>query len=203
MTDASLDAAPYPLGRVLSAEEAGLYRDAAGALALAAETVRRRRAEAEREIAAERDRVLAETRARAEADAARLLADTAAAAQRALAALPPELAGAIADGVAKIVGGLDLADAVARAAHRALSDLAERNGVAVRVSPAAAEAVRAKLAAWGDGARVVPDADLPPDGCVLETRAGFVRAGLQEQLDALAAALRDAARGQDGDRDGG
>ena len=186
---------PYPLGTLLRAEEAGLYRDAAGALATARETAQRLLAEAKREIAAERDRVLAAVRAEADAAAASMLADTAAATQRALAALPIELAAAVADGVARVIGSLDLADAVARAASCALDELTERNNVVVRVPPTAVAAVRAQLAPWEPGVRVVADLALPADGCVLETRAGFVRAGLREQLDILAEALRNAAAG--------
>jgi len=63
----------------------------------------------------------------------------------------------------------------------------------VRVPPTAVAAVRTQLAPWGQGVRVVADPALPLDGCVLETRAGFVRAGLQEQLGILAASLRRAA----------
>jgi len=189
----ALAAAPHPLGKILRAEEAGLYQDAAGALAAAREAAECMLAEARRVIAEERGQVLAKVRAEAEAEAGRMLATTAAAAQQALAALPAELAEAIADGVARVVGSLDLADAVAHAARCALDELTERNGLVVRVPPTAVAAVRTQLAPWGQGVRVVADLALPPDGCVLETRAGFVRAGLQEQLGILAASLRRAA----------
>ena len=173
-----------PLGRILRARDVGLYQDAAEALALARAEAAQLRADAEGAIAMERDVVLASARAEADAAVTRALTDVAIAAQQTLAAMPLELAGAIADGVARVVGGLDLAEAVARTASRALAELVERHGVVVRVAPLSLGTVQARLKGWSGSLRVV-----------VETRAGFVRAGLQEQLDTLAAALRDAAGG--------
>ncbi len=187
---------PRPLGRVLRAAEAGLYADAAGALAFAdAEAAKRREATAA-DLAAWRAQAAATAQAEAAARAADLLARTEAEIQRSLHRLLPEVAEAIAMGVAKVIAGLDVAEAVAAAAQRALGDIAERHAVTVRVAATAANATRARLAPLGAGVRVVADPDLASDDCVLETSAGFIRAGLGPQIAAVQAALLEAA--QDG-----
>lgn len=185
-------AAPRPLGRVLRGDEVALYRDAAGALAAAQLAAAQHRAEAAETAEQERTRIMAEADAQARAEAARLLADTALATQRALAGLRLEIAEAIAEGVAKVVGGLDLADAIARSAQRALAGLVELHGITIRISPETLNSVRARLPDNG-GLRVVPDETLAADACIIETRAGFIRAGLSEQLAVLRQALREAA----------
>lgn len=183
-----------PLGRVIGAAEAGLYRDATAALADA-----RAAAAAQHEAGA---RTLAEecriAREAAEQEgrqaAARLLAQTAARVQGELTRLPREIAEMVSVAVARVVGSLDLSDAVARAAQRAVEDLRERQGIVVRVAPACVAVVRDRLAGVDAAIRVEEDAALEPDDCVVETRAGYVRAGLAQQLATLRVALVQAAR---------
>jgi flagellar biosynthesis/type III secretory pathway protein FliH len=88
---------------------------------------------------------------------------------------------------------MDVAEAVARAAREAIDELVERNGIVVRVHPAQVALVRERLAGWGEAARVVSDDTLPRDGCVIETQAGFIRAGLGEQVEIMRRALAEAA----------
>jgi type III secretion protein L len=195
MTGTLAQAGIAPLGRILRAKEAGLYCDAATALQAARVVAEEMRAAAALEIEAARAERMAAADREARQEAARILAETSAAAQRMLAALPRAIAEAIAEGIAKVIGGIDLAEAVARAAHRALGDLVERNAVVVHVHPAAQAGTRARLASWGDGVRVVGDPGLAPDACVIETPAGTVRAGLEEQVATLRAALIAAAGG--------
>lgn len=182
-----------PLGRIVRAEALGLYRDAEGALAAA-------HAEAagivQRAVdAAERARVtrLAEADREARAETAQMLTETAARTQRVIAGLNEEIAGAIADATAKIIGDFGLADAVAAAARRAIADLVDRNAITVRVARAQVDRVRAALAAFGQAAMIVGDEGVPDDACIIETRAGFVRAGLSEQLALLRQALQQEA----------
>ena len=193
MSHALTDAGIAPLGRIVRAEDLGLYRDAAGALRTAAAAAAELRATVTSEVETIRTARLAESDKEIQQRAARILAETAAAAQRSLAALPREIAEAIAEGVAKVIGGVDLAEAVARAAQRALAELAERHAIVVHVNPAAQACTRAKLADRGQGTLVVADPVLAPDACIIETPAGSVRAGLQEQIATLRAALQAAA----------
>jgi type III secretion protein L len=189
MTGALLDAPIAPLGRILRATEVGLYCDAATALSAAKADAAEIRAAAQRDAAA----ALTERRAEAERqlrrDTVRILADTATAAQRSLAALPREITEAIAEAVAKVIGGIDLAEAVARAAQRAIAELVERHAVVVHVNPVAQARTHARLTLLDPPVRVVADAGLAPDACLIETPAGSIRAGLQEQIAVLRAAL--------------
>jgi type III secretion protein L len=195
MTEALTDTGIAPLGRIVRAKEAGLYCDAESALLAARAAAEEIRTAAALQIELSRTEAMAEADHEARQETARIVAETAAAAQRTLAALPLQIAEAIAEGVAKVIGGIDLAEAVARAAQRALAELVEQHAVVVHVNPTAQGGTRARLAAWGSGARVVGDAALAPDACVIETPAGFVRAGLAEQVATLRAALVAGAAG--------
>lgn len=182
---------PRPLGRVLSAAEANLYADAAGALARASAEAARITATARAASAQERDRIRAEAEAEGRANASRLLAETEAACRATLRRLQAEIAAAIGDGVARIIGPAD-PRAVAAAAAVALAELHERHGVVLRVAPAAVSTVAAKLGPR-DGIMIVPDAVLPADACRIETQAGVVQADLGWQLATLRVALVEAA----------
>ncbi len=186
-------APPRPLGRILRAEEAGLYRDAAAAYDAAQQHGEQLRQQIMADVAAECAGQRAAARQEASREAAQVLAEAAAASQKMVADMHRDIAEAIAEGVAKVIGGVDLAEAVARAARRAIAELTDRNSLIVRVNPMAAPRTRGLLTAHGDGIRIVADETLQPDECTIETRTGFVRAGLSEQLAALREALRDEA----------
>lgn len=193
MTASVTEAGIAPLGHILRADQVGLYRDADAALRAAVTAAAEQCAAAGQEIAATRAARLAEAEQDMQRETTRILAETALAAQRYLAGLPRQIAEAIAEGVAKVIGGIDLAEAVARAAQRAVAELAEHNAVVLRVSPQAQERTRARLADPGKAVRVVADPALAPDACIVETPAGFVRAGLNAQIATLRAALQAAA----------
>ena len=180
-----------PLGRVLRAAEAGLYADAAGALATARSEAARMVADAAAGIEANRLGARAESAALAEGERARLLADAALSTSRELAGLRAALAEAVADGVARILGARPAAEVAAAVAAYAVESLEDRTGITVRVPPGQADAVREAV---GDPAvRVLADATLGDDECVIETAAGFVRAGAAAQVARLREALRAAA----------
>ena len=187
-------AAIVPLRRILSAEEAGLYRSAAEALRAAELTATTMHQTAARQAEVAYAQRLAEADRETQSVRARILAETAAAVQRMLAALPREIAEAIAEGIAKVVSGLDLAEAVARAAQRAVAELTERHAAIVHVHSASVAITRTRL---GGGMRVVGDDGLEPDACVIETPSGTVRAGLREQLASLRAAMIGALEAND------
>jgi len=178
-----------PLGRILKAEEVRLYRDAATALRNAEAEAGALRDAAMREAERARTDLLATAHQETERERTRILAASAAEARRSLALLPTEIATAIAEAVAKVIGGVDLAEAVARGAQKAFAELSERHSVVVRVNPLAEARTRAALASDNTLVRVLADQALAPDDCILETPAGFVRAGLSAQIEALRAAL--------------
>ena len=180
-----------PLGRVLRAAEAGLYADAEEALAVARAEAAQLLADAAVEIRAERVRAHAEAIAAAEGEKARLLADAALRVSRDLAGLRATLAEAIADGVARILGARPAADVAAAAAAHAVQSLQDRTGITIRVPPGQADAVRDAVS--DPAVQVLIDATLGEDECVIETAAGFVRAGVVAQLVRLREALRVAA----------
>jgi len=180
-----------PLGRVIGAAEAELYASAAEALVLAEAEATRITTAAIAAAGEESARVRAEAEAEGRAAAARLLTGTETACRATLRRLHAEIAAAIADGVARVIGPAD-PQAVANAAAVALAELHERHGIVLRVAPAAVAAVAAKLGPT-EGVLIVPDPVLPPDACRIETQAGVVQADLTAQLATLRTALTEAA----------
>lgn len=178
-----------PLGRVVRAAEWGLYADAEAALAQARQDADALRETAAAESRAESERLRAATLQDAQAEATRLLAEAAIGIQAQLAVVRTDVAAAIALGVARVIGELDMADAVARAAVHAINGLHDRNGIVLRVAPDLVARLRERL----PSVEVIADTTLQPDDCVVQTQAGFVRAGLQAQVAILQAALTDAA----------
>ena len=182
-----------PLGRILRAAEAGLYNDAAGALAAARAEADALLAQARDEAAAEREHILHDAAETARNEVTRHLAEAAAQTARALDALAPALADAIADGVARILGERPAAELTAAATAACVSRLQDRAGVTVRVPPAHVTETRDALQGLGGPAvQVQADAALGDDECVVETQAGFVRAGAAAQLARLRDALQAA-----------
>jgi len=189
MTPALAEPKAAPLGLILKADEVRLYRDAATALRTAQAEANRLRSAAMHDAERARADLLLAARQETERERTRILVTTAAEARRCLALLPTEIATAIAEGVAKVISGVDLAEAVARAAQKALAELTERHSVVIRVSPLAEARTRASLAHHNALVRVLADQGLGPDDCIVETPAGFVRAGLSAQIETLRAAL--------------
>lgn len=152
----------------------------------------------------ERGRVLAEAEERGlrsgVARAGALLARAAAERDRALAAVEPE-AVALAIEIARKVLGRELSDAGSRAvvdlAARAVAEARRRRVVALRVSPADADAIRgsgARLAGLVDEGvlSIREDAALARGEVVVETEAGRIDARMETQLALLASALEEA-----------
>jgi type III secretion protein L len=179
-----------PLGRILRAQDVRLYQDAASALRIAQDDAEALRSAALRDAEVIRADCLAKAREEQNRQSIHVLATAEAEARRCLSALPAEIAIAIAEGVAKVIGSLDLSEAVARAAQKAMTELTDRHTITVRVNPLAEDHTRAAL--QGEPARVIADPALDPDACILETQTGFVRAGLNEQIAALRHALLEA-----------
>jgi type III secretion protein L len=185
--------APRPFGRIVPAAEAGLWRSAGEAMEAARREAAASRVHAAETLAAERAALEQTLAADMDRQTAQALAEAAAGAQVALQTLRADIAATITAALRKILGQIDLAEAVSTAATEALAELSARHGVTLHVHPVCATRVRQAVAPWGDGARVVGDETLPHDACTLETEAGIVRAGLSDQLSAVSAALAQAA----------
>jgi type III secretion protein L len=171
-----------PLGRVIPAAELAIRIEADQVLDAA-------RAEAAAIRAAARKEGVEQGRSEGAAAMTRLLAETAARMRAEAAALEPALAEAIADGVARVIGGLPVAERVAAAAAIAVSELSARSRITLRVHPAAADRVRAEVAPMVETLVLLADATLAEDDCIVESTAGSIAAGIAPQLAALRAAL--------------
>lgn len=198
--------------RLLAANVAAAGRRIPAAVHAADRRVREMVAAAEEEARAirqgaeaERRRVLAEAaeRGRTEgmARVGALLADAAAERDRAIAAAEPEIV-ALAIEIARKVLARELSEGGARAAvdlaARAVAGARRRRLVALRVSPADADAVRqcgARLAALVEEGTlsIREDPALAPGDVVVETEAGRIDARVETQLALLAAAIEEAA----------
>lgn len=192
MTGSTGHLAIRPLGRVLTATEAGLYHDAAAARdAALRESERIKHAIHERaasELKVARQALLRE----ASEAAVRAEAQFAAGTTRSLAELEQAIAAAIAAGVERIVGSLGLDEAITRAARIAVRGLQDRVGLTIRVASDRVQAVTEGFSPLPEGLSIVGDAALDAADCLIETRGGFVRAGLGDQLEVLRQAFAGA-----------
>lgn len=181
-----------PLGRIIPAHEAGLYADAAAARVNARNAASRVIRAARHEAAAIREAARLDGEQEGRGALATTLLEAPIAVQAVLDALEGEIADAIAAGVEAIIGSFDVGEGVARAAKQAVAELRDRHGVTLYVAPSVRDAVARGLHDYAD-IRIEINSTLVDDACEIHTRAGHVRAGLTQQLDALRSALRKAA----------
>lgn len=120
-------------------------------------------------------------------------------AARTLDALRETMARIVVKAVRQMVGPVDPRTLLEQSLRRVESLVREESLLVMRVPPAQCEAAAAALArAWPERAmahkvRIAPDESLRDDQCVIETPSGAIDAGLDAQLDALAAAIRQRA----------
>jgi flagellar biosynthesis/type III secretory pathway protein FliH len=182
--------------RVVPAALADAHEQAARLLAGAEEQAERRRAEADRALDAERDRVLADARARGEAEAAALLVAAQAERTERLDEVEQELPRLIRE-IARRVLGRELAQspaAVVDVVLEALRPLRHRRQITLRLAPGdlpALEAAEPRLQQLVGAARLelIADTSVEPGGCVVQTEVGRVDARLSTQLERLVAAV--------------
>jgi flagellar biosynthesis/type III secretory pathway protein FliH len=102
--------------------------------------------------------------------------------------------------VARIAPKLDIGQLLPALVHAAVAEVQAEQVLQVRVAPSAAEAVEADLARLRSdnpqiaAFQIVADDALAARGCVLQSESGRVEAGFDEQLAAIAEALRRTAR---------
>jgi type III secretion protein L len=117
-----------------------------------------------------------------------------------LKSMQPALAELVVDAVMLLAKGLDREALMARAMELLQNSLRGASWARLRVHPDATQAAEAALndlsrnSGLGKLARVVADASLPEDGCVLESDLGKVDASLSTQLQAIQGAAAEAAR---------
>ena len=132
-----------------------------------------------------------EGRRAGEADAAALLAETSAKVDHYLASVESQLAELSLAIVEQVLGRLDDAETVARAAKQALASFRREKYLKVRVSPNVHDDVQRALSSWPepDGAgpvlSVEADPRLGPRQCTVATEFAVVDASLDAQLTVI------------------
>jgi len=142
-----------------------------------------------------------EGRAAGEAEAAALLAETCAKVDQYLASVESQVAELSLAIVEQVLGRLDDAEIVARAAKQALASFRREKYLKVRVSPSVHDDVQRALATWPepDGAgpvlSVEADPRLGPRQCTVATEFAVVDASIDAQLTVIRRVLTTSERG--------
>jgi type III secretion protein L len=182
-----------PPGPVIPAAEAGLWTDAAAALAGADAYAERTRRWARAAYVQARERGLAEGRAEGGAQAARLVASAQAQVSQLLRAVEGRLPDLVADLVGSVLGSFDPGEILPHAVREAVRQLDGAGEVRVRVAPDLAEPLRLALEGeTGPRIRVEADPGLEGGACVLWSEVGNVELTIAAQLKALRDGLRTA-----------
>jgi type III secretion protein L len=132
-------------------------------------------------------------------EAARLVSETALKVDRHLTSLEREIGALALNVVRRVLGELDAGELIARAAAQAVGEFRREKWLKVTVHPAAAERVRAVLAALpqdgGPTVTVESDPALDECACIVASDFAVVDASLEAQLQAFAAAFAADQRG--------
>jgi type III secretion protein L len=141
----------------------------------------------------------AEGRSAGAIEASRLVRDTTLAVDRYLGVLENEIAALALGLVRRVLGDLDVAEVVARAAAQAVAEFRQEKFLKVTVHPAAIDRVSAALAALtqegGTTVTVESDPALDRAACIVTSDFAVVEASVEAQLRALANGLRSSGRG--------
>jgi type III secretion protein L len=196
----SLDDLPREPGvNVLRAEEAAAWQDGFRFLAAARRAAAEVNEIARKTYAVEYARGFAEGRAAGANEAARLVSETTAKVDRHLASLEQGIGALALNVVRRVLGELDAGELIALAAAQAVGEFRREKWLKVTVHPAAADRVRAVLAALpadgGPTLTVESDPAIDERACIVASDIAVVDASLEAQLEAFAAAF---AAGQGG-----
>jgi type III secretion protein L len=196
----SLDDLPREPGvNVLRAEEAAAWQDGFRFLAAARRAAAEVNEIARKTYAVEYARGFAEGRAAGANEAARLVSETTAKVDRHLASLEQGIGALALNVVRRVLGELDAGELIALAAAQAVGEFRREKWLKVTVHPAAADRVRAVLAALpadgGPTMTVESDPAIDERACIVASDIAVVDASLEAQLEAFAAAF---AAGQGG-----
>jgi type III secretion protein L len=190
----SLDDLPREPGvNILRAEDAAAWQDGFHFLAAARRAAAQVNEIARKTYDVEYARGFAEGRAAGADEAARLVTETTAKVDRHLASLEQEIGALALDVVRRVLGEFDAGELIARAAVQAVGEFRREKWLKVTVHPAAADRVRAVLAALppsgGPTVTVESDPALDERACIVASDFAVVDASLEAQLEAFAAAF--------------
>jgi type III secretion protein L len=189
--------APAPGEEVLKAADAAEYFAAEKIVAALAEREREIEARAEELYARSREEGYRDGIAAGKKEYAAKIMETVMGSVEYLEHLETSLVRIVGEIVRKLLGEMEHGEMVTRLVRQALRTVRGERRVTVRVSSKDEAAVRAGLAellqrrdaGGGDFLDVLPDPDLPPGSCVLESELGVVEASLETQLKNLENAL--------------
>jgi type III secretion protein L len=195
----SLDDLPAgPGSRIIRAAQVDVWQDAYRLLAAVREAAGKVEENARSTYAAAHAKGFTEGRSAGAIEASRLLRDTTLAVDRYLAKLENEIGALALRVVRRVLGELDVADVVARAAAQALAEFRQEKFLKVTVHPIAVERVSTALAALTQegGATVTVESDpaLDQGACIVMSDFAVVEASIEAQLRAFANDLRSGAR---------
>lgn len=194
-----IDRPGYRLGtdrKVLKRDEVAVVEEITRAYVRAQGEINSALANVEKACAKAADDAWRKGMARAEQEAARRWTFTQVERLALLKSMQPMLADVIADAVALLAREVDRKAFVARALDVLQSPLRNLDWARLRVHPQMVPMAEAAVAQFdvetglGRLVRVVPDATLPQDGCLLESELGTVDASLGTQLQAIRAAIK-------------
>ncbi|PRD41754.1 HrpE/YscL family type III secretion apparatus protein [Phyllobacterium phragmitis] len=181
-----------PLARIIRAEDATCWIDGFAFLDRAKADAAAIRSIAGDEVAKARQLGREEGRKMGEAEAAALLMRTHADVDRYLVSVEPMVAALAMEIVERVIGTIDDAELVARAARQALDALREDNAVIVNVAPELVVEVQQRLAASGSTGvtvRVAADRHLSARHCTVTTPSTSIDVSIESQLDAIRTAM--------------
>lgn len=183
-----------PHARVIKAAEAACWIDGYAFLERAKAEAAAILSTTQDELAKARATGIEEGRKAGEAEAAALLMRTQRDMDRFLGSVEPMLAMLAMQIVERVLGTFDDAELVARAAREALDGLREERAVVVHVAPAIFAEVQQRLQSIDSRPleiRVDMDRHLSGRQCTVTTSATSIDVGVDTQLEAIRAAMRD------------
>ena len=190
------DALPTrPHARILRAAEARAWQDGYGFLDAARREAEEMRLSAREAYANEYAQGYQEGRMAGEEEAARLVSDTVAKVDRYLGSIEKDVVGMALDVVRRMLGDMDVAALVAKAARQAVADVRRAKYLKITVHPAAADEVRTALQAMledsglGLTIEILTDSTLAEGGCIVASDVAVIDASIDAQLAAIGAAI--------------
>ncbi|MDR0361996.1 MAG: HrpE/YscL family type III secretion apparatus protein [Planctomycetota bacterium] len=187
---------PEPGTAVLKAGEYGILADANEILALAESRKREIAARAEADAEAERRRGYEDGVNEGKAEVAGRMFETMAASVEHLSGMEATLVDLVMRSLRTVLGTFDREELVVDTVRHALRLVRDEKRVVLRIAIADADCVTRRLdeivKRYPGMGRVdlVPDASLPPGGCVMETEIGVIDASLDRQLAMIESAFR-------------
>lgn len=185
-------------GAVIKAGEFAALLSAQDLLARAQEEAAAIRAEAQAEYAREKERGYRDGLEQGKAEMAERVVATLSQSNLYFAKLESAIIDVVVKSTRRVIGEFSDRERVERIVVKALELLRTQNNVRIKVPPAQAEALKARveslLAAFPriQLLDVQTDPRLPEDGCVLETELGVIDATVETQLRAIQKALSKA-----------